>query len=105
MFTFNISIFIFTILIIISAVYFKVYRAALVVAAIYLLFCTIILFSSKDKEIDLAITTVEPSIITDTLIKKNATLATIKEIAVDSTQLLSKENLYEEPMDSNFDSI
>ena len=105
MFTFNISIFIFTILIIISAVYFKVYRAALVVAAIYLLFSTIILFSSKDKEIDLAITTVDPSIIPDTLIEKVDTISTVKEIAFDSTQLVSKENLYEEPMDSKSDSI
>ena len=33
------------------------------------------LFSSKDKEIYLAITTVEPSIITDTLIEKNGKTA------------------------------
>jgi len=49
MFTFNISIFIFTVLIILTAVYYKIYRIAVVVVAIYILFTTILFFLSKTE--------------------------------------------------------
>ena len=47
MFTFNISIFLFTILIILTAVYFKIYRAAVMVGVIYVLFAVITFLSSE----------------------------------------------------------
>ena len=49
MFTFNISIFIFTILIVLTAVYFKIYRIAVVVGVIYIFFTAIMFFSSKTE--------------------------------------------------------
>ena len=49
MFTFNISIFIFTVLIILTAVYYKIYRIAVVVGVTYFLFTAIIYFSSKTE--------------------------------------------------------
>ena len=49
MFTFNISIFIFTVLIILTAVYYKIYRIAVVVVAIYILFTAILFFLSKTE--------------------------------------------------------
>tara|TARA_B100000315_G_scaffold9919_1_gene9642 strand:+ start:2871 stop:3518 length:648 start_codon:yes stop_codon:yes gene_type:complete len=49
MFTFNISIFLFTILIILTAVYFKIYRAAVMVGVIYVLFAVITFLSSESE--------------------------------------------------------
>ena len=49
MFIFNISIFIFTVLIILTAVYCKIYRIAVVVGAIYILFTAILFFSLKTE--------------------------------------------------------
>ena len=49
MFTFNISIFIFTVLIILTAVYYKIYRIAVVVGVIYVIFTAILFFLSKTE--------------------------------------------------------
>ena len=49
MLSINISIFIFTVLIILTAVYYKIYRIAVVVVAIYIIFTTILFFLSKTE--------------------------------------------------------
>ncbi len=49
MLSFNISIFLFTVIIVLIAVYFKIYRIALVVGINYIIFTGILFFSSKTE--------------------------------------------------------
>ena len=49
MLSFNISIFLFTVIIVLIAVYFKIYRIAIVVGINYIIFTGILFFSSKTE--------------------------------------------------------
>ena len=89
MFTFNISIFIFTVLIILTAVYYKIYRIAVVVGVTYFLFTAIIYFSSKTETK------------TGQIVEKNEYIKSdVTPIVVDTT-VLTTEITIEDSVQSN----
>ena len=101
MLSFNISIFLFTFIIVIIAVYFKIYRIAMVVGINYILFTGILFFSSKTEKNTVQIaeniesnkTYVIPDMI-DTTVSVTDTAVDIlhsNETNIASTQLLERE--------------
>ena len=101
MLSFNISIFLFTVIIVLIAVYFKIYRIAMVVGINYILFTGILFFSSKTEKntvqiaenIDSNKTYVIPDMIDITISVTDTAVDTLhsNEINIASTQLLERE--------------
>lgn len=93
MFTFNISIFIFTVLIFLAAVYFKIYRIAGVVGVTYILFAVITFYSSesevKPEQIETLKVVVQPDSITEEL----DTIFSITDTTRDSVESISVDTV------------
>jgi hypothetical protein len=92
MFTFNISIFLFTVLIILTAVYFKIYRTAMVVGVIYLLFAVIIFISTESEPKPEPIEALEVFKKTDSIMEDVDTIFAISDTIFDSAPFISEDS-------------